>query len=197
MAVRALLLALPCLFSCAAPPAATPAPLAVLYLLDKSATMPEFDRLKKGCAAGPATLQPSDYVGVLAFDTFPRWVVRFTHPGEAGKLEALGRIQAEGGSELHHALREAARAFGSLPADPPLRKRLILISEGNTERTGLEKIVHRLVKEGVTVSTISISSEQSNPALMSELAAWGRGRCYFTNKPPHVAKLLAEETRQP
>jgi hypothetical protein len=194
MTVRAFVLALPCLFGCAAPPA-SPAPIAVLYLLDKSDDLREgFEHLKKGCVAGAATLQQADYVGVLAFDTFPKWAVKFTHPGE-GKLAALGAVQAGGGSELHHALREAGRAFASLPSDPPLRKRLIVISAGSTSREGLEHLVRRLAKDGVILSTLLISSAQSDAVLMSELATWGRGRMYFANKPAIVPGMLIQETR--
>lgn len=198
MAARAaLLLTLLCFVACAAQPPSMPPPLAVLFVLDKSGSMLSgFDDLKQGCVAAAATLDRSDYVGVLAFDTFPHWAGQFDHPAEKGQFVGLERLGADGGSALHRAMSEAVRAFQSLPSDPPLRKGLIVISDGNTPRADLQELVGRLVEEGIVVSALCISTDSMDAVLMSELAAWGRGRFIFTNAPARVSAFLTQETRR-
>jgi len=194
MVRRLFVLLLPALFACASTPP-TPPPLAVLFLLDRSGSMKEgFGDLKKACVAGAEVLDREDYVAVLAFDTFPRWVVPFTKAGDKGSFVPLDRLEADGGSSLQTALLEALHGLQTLPADRAMRKKIVVVSDGDTPPADFEKLVGKLVTEGVPLSTICISSARFDPELMARLAGWGRGRFKFTASTAQVPRLVAQET---
>jgi Mg-chelatase subunit ChlD len=199
MSARTLLsLILPCLLgACAAAPSPPPGS-AVLYLLDKSGGMAGgFDDLKRACVVAAQELHPSDYVAVVAFDFTPKWILPFTRRQEAGKLaDTLGRLFADGGTRLYPALEMSIQAFEKLPAEPPLRRRIVVISDGNTPDADFQGLIENQARKGVSVSTLCVSSGNFDAVLMARLAEWGGGRFKFTNRTANVPQLLVQETRQ-
>jgi len=189
------MLLLPALVACASPPSSTPPALAVLFILDRSGSMKEgFEDLKQACVAGADVLDREDYVGVLAFDTFPRWVVPFTKAGDQGSFVPLDRLTADGGSSLQTALMESLHGFQSLPKNRPLRRKIVVVSDGNTAPADFEKLVGQLVQEGVTLSSICISNPRFDPNLMARLAELGHGRFKFAASTAQVPRFVAQET---
>lgn len=193
---RALPLLLLCLSACAGRSTEPPS-TALLFLVDKSGGMAgnAIDAVKAACEAAAKELSANDYVAVMAFDTHPKLIVPFVHPSDERFLK-IGRLLADGGTRLLPALEESLRLFKTLPQDSALRKRLILISDGQTPPADHEKAVRRLVADGVTLSTVCFKSDAFDPELMARLAEWGGGRFKFTNKLEALPQLLAQETRR-
>lgn len=194
--MRILPLLLLCLSACAGRSAAPP-PTALLLLVDKSGGMAgnAIDAIQAACEAAAKELGPDDRVAVLAFDTLPKLIVPFVPPDDQ-KVLAVRRLLADGGTRLQPALEESLRLFQTLPADPPLRKRLIFVSDGQSPSADYEEAVRRLVADGVTLSTVCVESGTFDPALMAKLAEWGGGRFKFANSLQALPQLLAQETRQ-
>jgi hypothetical protein len=53
-----------------------------------------------------------------------------------------------------------------------------------------------MAEEGITVSTVCVSGAKFDPALMSRIASWGKGRFRFTNSFENVPEYILNETQK-
>ena len=174
--------------------------VAMLFLVDKSGSMAgkNIALVKAACIASARTLTPEDYVGVLAFDVRPHWILRFTEADRQKYIEQLvGRLYADGGTHVYPALLEALAAFRKDPrARTASLKHAILLSDGDTQPADFQTVVEDLAEEGVTVSTVCVSAPRFNPTLMSRIAGWGQGKFRFTDSFSKVPALFVQETKR-
>ncbi|HXG62219.1 MAG TPA: VWA domain-containing protein [Planctomycetota bacterium] len=175
--------------------------LAILFVVDKSGSMAgqSIALVKEAVLASAETLTPKDVVGVLAFDTRPRWILEFTEADrQAYVRERVLRLFADGGTHIYPALVEALRAFQS---DPRARRcavrHMVLLSDGDTAPADFETVTREIAEAGITVSTVCVgSSAKFDATLMSQIASWGRGRFLFTQTFRRVPQIFVQETRQ-
>ncbi len=175
--------------------------LSILFIVDKSGSMAgdNIDLLKKACIGSVRNLTPKDYVGVLAFDVKPRWILPFTEADRQKFVEeSVQRLYADGGTHIYPALVEALRAFKTdARARQSAVKHAILLSDGDTVPADFEAVTLKLAEEGVTVTTVCIGcAPKFDAPLMSRIADWGRGRFIFTDSFQQVPNIFAQETRQ-
>ncbi|HVE40208.1 MAG TPA: hypothetical protein VNM14_09990, partial [Planctomycetota bacterium] len=57
-----------------------------------------------------------------------------------------------------------------------------------------ESVVRRMAEQGITVSTVCVSGAKFDPALMSRIASWGKGRFKFANSFENVSGYILRET---
>jgi Ca-activated chloride channel homolog len=178
------------LASCSAGPRGEPAPAAVVLVLDASGSMAgkTFDSLKEACLAATKEVGSDSFIGILAFNAEPRWAV-------CDAAQAIGALKAEGPSLLLRALQEARRGLQALvPAGA--RKRVLLVSGGDTTHGDFESLLGEMRTEGSSVTAVCVGSAPNfDAALMSQIADWGSGRFIFTHGFKNVPKLVAHETR--
>lgn len=171
---------------------------ALLLVVDKSGSLAgdPMDHVKQACLAANKMLRSGDFIGVLAFDTKPRWVVPLGRAGnEARFRDLIGRLHADGGTDIYPALAEALRAFGSDPYARSARiKRIVLFSDGVTIPADFEGIIKLLAQNGVAVSTICVGSDDFNAPLMSRIAEWGGGRFIFADSTKKLPQFFSGET---
>jgi Mg-chelatase subunit ChlD len=175
--------------------------LAILFVVDKSGSMAgqSIALVKEAVLASAETLTPKDVVGVLAFDTKPRWILEFTEADrQAYVRERVLRLFADGGTHIYPALVEALRAFQS---DPRARRcavrHMVLLSDGDTAPADFETVTREIAEAGITVSTVCVgSAAKFDATLMSQIAGWGRGRFLFTHTFRRVPQIFVQETRQ-
>ncbi|MFQ5848973.1 MAG: VWA domain-containing protein [Candidatus Binatia bacterium] len=181
------------------PPARLELPhVALLFVLDKSGSMGEGPRgmtkleLAKAAAISSAELlNPSDQVGILAFDAQWDWVIPFARVGKGEWIsERLSSLQADGGTDLYKAMVEAYRSYSAKDAAV---KHVLVLSDGLTDKENFHPLVKRMAGAGITVSTVSVGRD-ADLALMAEIAKDGKGRGYVTVDPRTIPQIFTTET---
>lgn len=175
-------------------------PLSLLLVIDKSGSMGEaawggVDKMalaREGAVRAMRMLKPGDYVGVLAFDSLPKWVVGLQHPEDGEAIQQMiGTIRAGGGTNIYPALAEAYEALKHVPV---LLKHVILLTDGRSAKGGgYQNLLEAMNEAEITVSTVAIGRD-ADVGLLEAIARRGKGRYYFTNDAASVPEIFAQET---
>jgi Ca-activated chloride channel family protein len=173
-----------------------PAPVALVYILDRSDSMLRMRKMELAKAAilqSLAVLSPSSLVGVLGFSDFPNWVAPI---GSATEKDAVGAavsaITLQGGTDIYPAVRAAGEALRGVDA---MTKHAILLTDGQ----GLSRLqqntstIAAIAKAGITVSTVALSAEAETGEL-KEIARQTAGRFYAVRNDDELPKILVDET---
>jgi uncharacterized membrane protein len=167
--------------------------LAMMLIIDKSGSMggEKIQLAKEAAVAAVELLGSRDYVGVVAFDGEPQWVVDLQSAGnQGGVLQTIESIEAGGGTNIAPAMEEAATALAGVSAT---FKHAILLTDGQSQEGDYAGIVDRMVGDLVTVSTVAVG-EGADTNLLQDIARWGRGRYYFTADPYDIPQIFTKET---
>jgi Ca-activated chloride channel homolog len=180
--------------------------VALLLMIDQSASMGSSEgpagRSKLALAREAATLaaeslHPGDTLGVVAYDDAARWLVPLQPVAEGGGLagvaDALGGLTTGGGTHIGSALELGLPALAGLAV--PTRH-AVLLTDGrdfNPDASAYEALVRQARAAGVTLSTIALGSD-ADRALLTRLAAVGRGRFHTANDPADLPRLAVQES---
>lgn len=167
--------------------------LAMMLIVDKSGSMggEKIQLAKEAAIATVELLGSRDYVGVVAFDGNPQWIVDLQGAGnQMGIIQTIEGLQAGGGTSIAPALEEAAFSLAAVPAT---FKHAILLTDGHSQEGDYAGIVDRMVGDQITVSTVAVG-DGADTALLQDIARWGRGRYYFTADPYDIPQIFAKET---
>ncbi|MGI9254351.1 MAG: VWA domain-containing protein [Thermomicrobiales bacterium] len=180
--------------------------VALLLIVDKSGSM-SYDPLggngkielaKDAVSLAARSLAEGDQVGVLLFNDQQQWAVPMTTIGGEDDRkridQQIGRIEADGGTELLPALEAGLEAIDKVDADA---RHIILLSDGKSrtgEREDYLKALQDGLGEGTTLSTIAIG-EDADTDLLNFLADQGGGRYHFTAKPEDIPRVTLEEAQ--
>ena len=167
--------------------------LAMMLIVDKSGSMggDKIQLAKEAAIATVELLGSRDYVGVVAFDGSPQWIVDLQGAGnQMGIIQTIEGLQAGGGTNIAPAMEEASFSLASVPAT---FKHAILLTDGHSQQGDYAGIVDRMVGEQITVSTVAVG-EGADTALLQDIARWGRGRYYFTTDPYDIPQIFTKET---
>jgi Mg-chelatase subunit ChlD len=172
--------------------------VALLFVLDKSGSMgagppgaTKLDLAKAAAFAAADLLNPSDQVGVLAFDAGWDWALPFRPVGKGELIsEHLSSLQSDGGTDLYKAMVEAHR---SLSAKPAAIKHVLVLSDGLTDKADFKTLVEKMARDRITVSTVALGQD-ADLALMHEIAKDGKGRAYVTLDPKTIPQIFTAET---
>jgi len=170
----------------------------LLFVLDKSGSMGEgpegttkLDLAKAAAIASAELLNPSDQVGLLAFDAEWEWTVPFSPVGEVQWIsERIASLQADGGTDLYKVMVEAERAFTGREGAV---KHVLVLSDGLTDKNDFPGLVKQLASQGITVSTVSVGSD-ADRVLLVAIAREGKGRAYATVDPRTIPQIFTTET---
>jgi Ca-activated chloride channel homolog len=181
------------------PPARLEMPhVALLFVIDKSGSMgaggegmTKLDLAKAAAIAAADIMNPTDQVGVLAFDSNWEWALPFQPVGKGeGIADRLSALHADGGTDLYKAMIEAERGMAALQA---AIKHVIVLSDGLTDKADFHSLVGKMTRNGVTVSTVSVGSDADVP-LMADIAKTGKGRGYVALDPQTIPQIFTTET---
>ncbi|MBI2358390.1 MAG: VWA domain-containing protein [Deltaproteobacteria bacterium] len=180
------------------PPARLDLPhVALLFVLDKSGSMgagppgsTKLDLAKAAAMAAADIMNPSDQIGILAFDADWDWVLPFRRVGKGEWIsERLASLQSEGGTDLYKAMLEAYRGFAGKAA---AIKHLIVLSDGLTDKQDFASLVGKMARDGITVSTVAVGQDADH-GLLSSVARDGKGRAYVTIDPETIPQIFTTE----
>jgi Mg-chelatase subunit ChlD len=170
--------------------------LALVLVIDRSGSMANQDKLelvKEAARLTSNTLAPDDLIGVIAFDSSPQVVVNLQPAGSRLRIaSAIGRLTPGGGTDVLPALREAYVALRSSRAKI---KHVIVLSDGQSPRAGLESLSSAMRDAAITVSAVGVGSGAGQD-LLAEIAQQGSGRFYFSRDGTDVPQIFSAETRQ-
>lgn len=169
--------------------------LALVLVIDRSGSMsgPRMELAKEAARATLDVLQPSDKLGVIAFDSAPAVVVRLQRAANRLKItDSLSRLSPGGGTAIFPALDEAYQMLTSVQAKV---KHVILLTDGQSNQSGIIDLVAQAYSEKITVSTVGVGMG-SDQSLLMRVAETGGGRYYFTDRADNIPKLFLKEASE-
>jgi uncharacterized membrane protein len=181
------------------PPARLDLPhVALLFVLDKSGSMgagPEgstkLDLAKAAAIAAADIMNPTDQIGILAFDAAWDWALPFRPVGKGEWInDKLAALQSDGGTDMYKAMVEARR---SIVGKEAAIKHVIVLSDGLTDKADFQALVQQMARAGVTVSTVSVGND-ADVKLMADIAREGKGRGYVALDPQTIPQIFTTET---
>jgi Ca-activated chloride channel family protein len=167
--------------------------LAMMLIIDRSGSMQgeKVQLAKEAAIAAVEVLGDRDYVGVVAFDSEPYWIVDLqSASNRVGIIQSIESIEANGGTSIYPALEVSHEALSGVPAS---FKHAIVLTDGQSQPGDFAGIVDRMVNEQITVSTVAVG-EGADVTLLQDMARWGKGRYYFTADPYDIPQIFTKET---
>ncbi len=174
-------------------------PVSMGILVDNSGSMN--DKRARVAAAALALVKesnPDDEVFIVNFNDDPYLDQSFTH--DTKKLEeALGRIDARGGTAMRNAI---SGALDYMKSDAKLDKKvLVVVTDGNdnsSAETTLEQLLRKVRDSGVLIYSIGLLSEEearearAAKRALNSLAETSAGAAYYPKDLTEVEKLTPE-----
>ncbi len=185
------------------PQRAEQASLAVVYLLDRSASMlgsaagaMKIDIVREAAAASVGLLGPDAAAGVIAFDRDLRWLSPVGSVGDGSAIYAsLRTLEASGGTDIFGPVTAALDALEAVSARV---KHVLLLSDGKTvdEPRDWEGLLARLAAQSdIHVSAIAVGP-QPNRELLARLVEAGRGTLYTATDVATLPQVSIEATQR-
>ncbi len=169
------------------------ASVALALVLDRSGSMSgqKIEICKSAAVATAELLTPKDYLGVVAFDSSPTWIVPMTRLTSRARVAGqIATISSGGGTCIYPAMATARQALSSVNAKV---KHMIVLTDGRTSGAGYETLSAQLRSEGVTVSTVGVGASAASQ-LLQAMAAAGGGQFYFTSDPTTIPRIFTQDT---
>ena len=141
-------------------------------------------------------LQPHDRIGIVEFYGAKHWAVPMQPASNKIEIDrAIGRMKAIGGTVLYPAIQEA---YYGLKNVNTRYKHILLITDAGVEDSNYERMVRRISKDNINVSTILVGQGGHN-LIMSDIANWGQGRFYSVGDQFSLVELILKQpsTRKP
>ena len=173
--------------------------LGLMLVIDKSGSMSvgenginKMELAKEAAFRATEMLKEKDMIGVVAFDGSP-WVI--VEPESTANIadiqKKISGINADGGTDIYPALETAYNYLEKINVQ---RKHIILLTDGQSGRDNqYQALLNDMNQKNITVSTVAIGND-SDTALLEEIARLGKGRYYFSNDPTTIPKIFSKET---
>ncbi|NLO39151.1 MAG: VWA domain-containing protein [Ruminiclostridium sp.] len=171
--------------------------LGLILVIDKSGSMTggnygitKLELAKEAAIRAAEVLEEREQLGVIAFDDAIQWVIR-TEPLTSLKeaTDLIGTIRPGGGTQILHPLEEA---WQNLRTKDTKLKHIILLTDGQAEQYGYERIIDGVREDGITLSTVAVG-EGADTLLLKALAYGGQGRYYQTDEFSDIPSIFAKE----
>jgi hypothetical protein len=152
--------------------------LALVLCIDRSGSM-EGDKLrfaKQSVVESIGAVDPEDHLAIIAFDARAQLLLELTPAGDASEItRAVARLAPGGSTNIPRAL-DVAHSVLRPHLDEYAVKHVVLLTDGHSQTLGDPKgRVERMVRDGITVSTIGIG-DNFDEKLLTRISLWGHGR---------------------
>ncbi|QSX34144.1 VWA domain-containing protein [Shewanella avicenniae] len=152
--------------------------VALAIVIDSSGSMKgrPMELAKQVARLAVKKLKPQDQVGIVEFYGTRQWAVPMQPVENPKEIErAIGRMQAQGGSELFPAIQEA---YFGLKNSQSRYRHILLITDAAVEEENYQRLLRFIAQDQINVSAVMVGDSQGGEQRMAELANWGRGRFY-------------------
>ncbi|MFI5305852.1 MAG: VWA domain-containing protein [Polyangiales bacterium] len=167
--------------------------LALALVIDCSGSMSgqKIELAKDAAREAAELLGQDDSLAVVGFSGEPERIVRMQSARNRLRIgQNIARLSAQGGTAIFPALD---MAFQDLLATTARVKHVILLTDGQTQESGISELVQSMRSEGITISTVGLGNDV-NRSLLQQTASAGGGRAYFTADPHNVPRIFVRET---
>lgn len=148
------------------------------------------DIAKEAVMRAASAIGNQDYLGVVAFDSQPHWVLDLKPLVDPYALEqAIGGFQAEGQTNLQAGVQAAYDALQKVQAK---RKQIILMTDGWVRQGDLNPLARAMQKEGITLSIVAAG--EGAGTYLNALAQVGGGTFYPARSIQDVPDIFLKET---
>ena len=169
--------------------------VALMIAIDRSGSMDgtKLEMAKDAARAAVELLGPQDQVGVIAFDTEAREIVRLQSASNRSRIQReIGRITVGGGTDVYPALEAS---YLDLVATRARVKHVILLTDGEAPYEGIPELVSQMRADRISVSTVGVGSE-ADRTLLEMIADIGGGRTYYSRSASAIPQIFVQETNQ-
>ena len=172
--------------------------LTLVFVIDRSNSMTDtsggiskLELAKEAVLRSIELLMPTDKVGVVIFDSSPRWVTPITEVREKDAiLSSVASIRSGGGTNILAGLQAVAQ---QLPADDGQVKHVILLTDGGASPSGIPELVQRLNQTyKITLTSVGVGTDAA--PFLPDLALLGGGRFHHVTDPQTIPSIFTEET---
>jgi Mg-chelatase subunit ChlD len=176
---------------------------ALVLVLDRSGSMadpiaPGISKMQvsnESAILALQTLTRRDYVGVVAFDTSPNWVVPLAGNAQPRQtIERIHQITPGGGTSIYPALKQACQDLAALPPGAVEVKHILLMTDGQSDGGDYDRLLVQLRAARITLSTIAVGRD-ADRGLLARLAHQGGGRMYAVDDPHELTQVFVREAR--
>ena len=176
---------------------------AIVIVLDSSGSMAmpvqgsarsQQEIANEGAALAIMTLDKTDMVGVIAFDSDSRVVVPLERNTDAeSSARRIRAIAPGGGTNLYPAMTRAGGMLRNVNAN---LKHIIILSDGRSEGDPLQALAmaEQFADDGITVSTIAVG-DAADTTTLAEIAKRGRGQFYPVTDPNLLPRVFIRDIR--
>jgi len=168
---------------------------AVVLIIDKSSSMEgrKMELARLASIGVVENLRPIDSVGVLIFDNTYEWAVPIRKATDRNAIKRLiSGIQAEGGTQIAPALREA---YQRITPEAAVYKHIVLLTDGISEEGDSMTTAADAKRNRVTISTVGLGLDV-NRAFLNKVAAGAEGKSYFLDEPAGLEQLLLRDVEE-
>ncbi len=148
------------------------------------------DIAKEAIMRAAGAIGDQDYLGVVAFDSQPHWVLDLKPLVDPFTLEqAIGSFQAEGQTNLQAGVQAAYEALEKVQAK---RKHIILMTDGWVRQGDLTPLARQMQSQGITLSIVAAG--EGAGTYLNALAQTGGGKFYPARSIQDVPDIFLKET---
>lgn len=192
------------------PPRSERPPIVFLLILDRSASMGTItdpadplpiELAREASMRAIEAMQPQDWLGVLTFSQESSWDVPLRELGSGlslrQALDAVSRVQPTSTTYMYNAMQTALAAMGSLPADAPPARHILVLSDGLSFDGSLPEfaaLAQAAQEQGITLSSIAFG-EEADEETMAAIAEAGTGRYYSVSQADELPRILVYESQ--
>jgi uncharacterized membrane protein len=151
---------------------------------------PKVDIAKEAVMRAASALGKQDYLGVVAFDSQPHWVLNLSQLIDPASLEnSIATFQAEGQTNLQAGVQAAYQALTGVEAR---RKHIILMTDGWVRTGDLTEIAQEMKEQGITLSVVAAG--EGSAEYLAALSQLGGGSYYPATDIFRVPEFFLKET---
>jgi uncharacterized membrane protein len=184
------------------PPRELRLPAAALVLvLDQSGSMSRHvagaratqqEVANEAAALAIESLRSDSLVGVVTFSSFSTEYVPLQRNEDPKAIaNRVRRISAHGGTDLAPALRRAHRMLRDVQAD---RKRVVVLTDGQSEGADPEPIAQQMTDDNIKITTIAVGDDADHTTLR-KLADIGQGEFFPVYNPKALPRVLVDSVQ--
>jgi Mg-chelatase subunit ChlD len=168
---------------------------ALMLVIDRSGSMsgPKLAWSKAAAVAASKMLGKRDYLGVVAFDSAPQWVVPMRrNNAPATALSRIDRLGAGGGTDMMPALEQAYRAIEKVDAS---LKHVVVLTDGQTPSNNYRSLVSKAREQGTTTTAVAIGRD-ADRLLLADIGRRGGGKFHQVLTPRAIPRIFMREARR-
>jgi len=172
--------------------------LGLAIIIDQSGSMNEeqygvskIELAKEAAMRSTEMLDKNDRIGIIGFNENVDWIIKMQNAKNLKSIQgAISDIGAGGDTELINPLKEGYQALKKIDTR---YKHIILLTDGEAEKTGYDELLKNIKKDKITLSTVAVGYA-ADKKLLSYMAQYSGGRFYATDQFTNIPKIFTKET---